>query len=84
MKNVKEFKAQVNKEREISMYGCEIAEFKESMEQSMTFKCSGAAMIVMSLMSDAQEELAHGVEEAARQTLNRAKWTVCEYLMAGE
>lgn len=81
MKNVKEFKAQVNKEREISMFGCEIADFKESIEDSFTFRVSGPAMIAMSLMSDAQEEMAHGMVENARQTINRAKWILSEYVM---
>jgi hypothetical protein len=30
-------------------------------------------MVVAGLMSDAQEEMAHGNDEGARKTLNRAK-----------
>ena len=67
--------------REIAMYGCVIAEFKESIEDSFTFRVSGPAMIAMSLMSDAQEEIRCGNGEHARQTLNRAKWVLSEYVM---
>lgn len=66
---------------EKNMYGCSIVDFRESMEDSITFKVSGPEMIVASLMSDAQEELAHGLREFARQTLNRAKWVLFEYCM---
>ncbi len=66
---------------EKNMYGCSIEDFRESMEDSFTFKISGPAMVVASLMSDAQEEIAHGMPEYARQTLNRAKWVLFEYCM---
>ena len=82
MQNVKEFKAQINKDRERAMYGCSIVDFKESLEDSFTFRVSGPAMCAMSLMSDAQEEMAYGMVENARQTLNRAKWILSEYVMA--
>ena len=81
MQNVKEFKAQINTDRDRAMYGCAIGDFKESLEDSFTFKVSGPAMCAMSLMSDAQEEMAHGMVENARQTLNRAKWILSEYCM---
>ncbi len=67
--------------REQRMYGCTVADLREAIEGSITFKFSGAAMCAMSLMSDAQEEIAHGMSEHARQTLNRAKWVVSTYLM---
>jgi hypothetical protein len=81
MNNVKEFKAQINKDRELGMYGCVITDFKESLEDSFTFRVSGPAMCAMSLMSDAQEEMAYGMVENARQTINRAKWILSEYVM---
>jgi hypothetical protein len=55
------------------MFGCDIEVFTQSVKDSITYKLSGANMVVAGLMSDAQEELAHGSEESARQTLNRAK-----------
>jgi len=41
--------------REVRMYGVTEAGMRESIEQSITFKFSGPAMIAASLMSDAQE-----------------------------
>lgn len=58
----------------IKMFGCDINEFRKSVEESATYQCSGKNMVVMSLMSDAQEEMAHGMYETARQTLNKAKY----------
>ena len=40
--------------REVRMYGVTEAGMRESIEQSITFKFSGPAMIAASLMSDAQ------------------------------
>lgn len=71
----------MQRQREISMYGCTEADLRESVESSITFKFSGPAMIAASMMSDAQEEIAHGMEEAARKTLNRAKFVLFEYIM---
>ena len=65
------------------MYGCDIGKFMESVEDSMTYKLSGANMVVAGLMSDAQEQLAHDDAEGARQTLNRAK-AVLFRVMDGE
>ncbi len=79
--NVVKAKIEMKQDRERAMYGCSMADFKESLEDSFTFKVSGPAMCAMSLMSDAQEEMAHGMVENARQTINRAKWILSEYVM---
>ena len=55
------------------MYGCDIEAFKESVKQSFTYKAIGGYMVIASLLSDAQEQLAHGDDFGARQTLNKAK-----------
>lgn len=55
------------------MYGCDIEAFKESVKESFTYKHQGGYMVVASLLSDAQEQLAHGDDFGARQTLNKAK-----------
>jgi len=52
----------------------------QSIKQSSTYKFTGANMIVAGLMSDAQEELAHGESERARKTLNRAKAILFEIM----
>ena len=73
--------------REVSMYGCTEAQMRESIEQSITFRFSGPAMMAASLMSDAQEmvnteygDVDYMRAEDARQCLNRAKWILFEYL----
>jgi hypothetical protein len=55
------------------MYGCDIEAFKESVKDSFTYRVTGGYMVVASLLSDAQEQLAHGDDFGARQTLNKAK-----------
>ena len=71
-------------ERNIRMYGvADIAEWKRNMRASATYKCVGANMIVAGLMSDAQELMAHGDVERARQTLNLAKSVLFD-VMDGE
>ena len=74
--------------REVRMYGVTEAGMREAVESSITFKFSGPAMMAASLMSDAQEMIntEYGEDdymraEDARQTLNRAKWILFEYVM---
>jgi hypothetical protein len=76
--------------REIRMYGCTEAQMREAVEQSITYRFSGAGMYVASLLSDAQEMMAYGpydsdtlanIQEDQRQLLNRAKWVLFEYVM---
>jgi len=72
--------------KQVRMYGCTEAQMKEAVEQSLTFRFSGPAMMAASLMSDCQEMMAYGdvdsmVVEDVRQTLNRAKWILFTYVM---
>jgi len=72
--------------REVSMYGCTEAQMREAVELSSTFKFSGPAMVVASMMSDAQEMMAYeqpdfNTIEDQRQLLNRAKFVLFEYIM---
>lgn len=77
--------------REVSMYGCTEAQMREAVESSSTFKFSGPAMVVASMMSDAQEmvnteygEVDFMRAEDARQQLNRAKFVLFTYIMDKE
>ena len=77
--------------REVGMYGCTEAQMREAVESSVTFKFTGPAMVVASMMSDAQEmvnteygEVDSMRAEDARQQLNRAKWVLFEYIMDKE
>ena len=75
--------------REIRMYGVTESEMREAVEQSLTFRHSGPAMMAASIMSDCQEMLSSDnggsydfmVVEDVRQALNRAKWILFEYSM---
>lgn len=75
--------------RQVRMYGCTEAQMKEAVEQSLTFRFSGPAMMAASLMSDCQEMLASDnagqfdlmIAEDVRQALNRAKWILFTYVM---
>lgn len=73
---------------EVRMYGCTEAQMREAVEQSLTFRFTGPAMMAASLMSDAQEminteygEVDFMRAEDARQCLNRAKWILFTYVM---
>ena len=76
--------------QEVRMYGCTEAQMREAVEQSMTYRFSGPAMMAASLMSDCQEMVAYGpydsdtlanILEDQRQCLNRAKWILFTYVM---
>lgn len=75
--------------REARMYGCTVAEMREAVEESLTYRMAGPAMYAMSLMSDCQEMLGSDnggsydfmIVEDVRQTLNRAKWILATYAM---
>ena len=61
-------------DRNMQMYGvADIEAFMVELTDSITYKCSGGNMVVAGLMSDAQELMAMGNTERARQTLNIAK-----------
>jgi len=79
--------------REVRMYGCTEAQMREVVEQSITYRFSGPAMMAASLMSDCQEMVSYGpydsdtlanILEDQRQMLNRAKWILFEYVMNKE
>ena len=75
--------------REIRMYGCTVEQMREAVEESLTFRFDGAAMYVISMLSDAQEMTAQDnggsydfmIIEDQRQLLNRAKWILSTYCM---
>jgi hypothetical protein len=61
-------------EREREMFGCTIADLAETVRENAT----DALMAAASMLSDGQEQLVRGDAEAARQTMNRAKWILFE------
>ena len=72
--------------REVGMYGVTEAGMRKAVESSITFKLSGPAMVVASMMSDAQELMAYeqpdfNTIEDQRQLLNRAKFVLFTYIL---
>ena len=76
-------------QKEIRMYGCTVEQMREAVEESLTYRFSGPVMYAMSMLSDAQEMVAHDMDgqlglmliEDQRQLLNRAKWILSTYCM---
>jgi hypothetical protein len=65
---------QVTQSNNQAMYGVnDINSYIESVKNSITYKFTGANMVVAGLMSDAQELIAGGAQDRSRQTLNIAK-----------
>jgi len=79
-------------QKEIRMYGCTVEQMREAVEESLTYRFSGPVMYAMSMLSDAQEMVAHDMDgqvglmliEDQRQLLNRAKWIMSTYCMNRE
>jgi hypothetical protein len=80
-------------QRQVRMYGVTEAGMREAVESSSTFRFSGPAMVVASMMSDAQEMVSYGpydsdtlanIMEDQRQLLNRAKFVLMTYIMDKE
>ena len=74
--------------RQVRMYGCTEQQMREAVEGSLTFRFSGAGMMAMSILSDAQEMISTEYGEVdsmraenARQAINRAKWIISTYCM---
>lgn len=67
-------------EIEKKMYGLDIEAYVKSVEESFVFKYTGPGMIIISQLSDVQEEIERGLTEQARQRINRVKHLVNRYL----
>ena len=73
--------------RQVKTFGCTMEQMREAIEESITFRFHGPAMVAMSLMSDAQEHINDEFGEVdwmrredARQAINRAKWVLATYV----
>jgi hypothetical protein len=70
--------------REINMYGMTEQEIRTQYMESITAKCSGLEMVVMGIMSDCQEMMAMGTgprsTEYVRQQMNVAKFILSEMM----
>ena len=67
-------------EFEKNCYGMPESNIREQYMQSTTARFSGLEMVVMGILSDAQELLAMDRKEAARKQMNIAKFILCEMM----
>ena len=66
------------------MFGMSEQAIREQYMQSITARLSGLEMVVMGVLSDAQELLTMGRAEDARKQMNIAKFILCEMMDAKE
>jgi len=71
-------------ERESLVYGMSAADIREQYMNGLTARISGLEMVVMGVLSDAQELLAMGRQESARKQMNVAKFILSEMMDAKE
>lgn len=71
-------------DRESIVYGMSTADIREQYMNGITARCSGLEMVVMGVLSDAQELLAMGRQESARKQMNIAKFILSEMMEAKE
>ena len=71
-------------EFESNCYGMSESDIREQYIKSITARFSGLEMVVMSILSDAQELLAMGRSEASRKQMNVAKFILSEMINAKE
>ena len=69
-------------EFEQNCYGMSQEDIREEYMQSITARFSGLEMVAMGVLSDAQELLAMGRNEAARKQMNIAKFILAEMMEA--
>ena len=71
-------------EFETKCYGMSAADIREQYMNSLTASFCGLEMVVMGILSDAQELLAMGRTEASRKLMNVAKFILSEMMCAKE
>lgn len=69
---------------ERNCYGISAADIREQYMNGITARFSGLEMVVMSVLSDAQELLAMGRAEDSRKQMNVAKFILSEMMSAKE
>jgi hypothetical protein len=72
---------------ETQAYGMSESDIREEYMESLTARISGLEMVVMSILSDCQECLAHGGPRAAedvRKQMNVAKFILSEMMTSKE
>ena len=67
-------------EFETNCYGISEQQIREEYMNSFTARACGLEMVVMGILSDAQEMLAMGNAEVSRKYMNIAKFILCEMI----
>ena len=79
---------QEREQRDVSMFGASSEDIRDMVETSIyriaSEELHADAMMVMSILSDAQEVMAHGDVETARQYINRAKYVLNYFILNEE
>ena len=70
--------------KDLQIFGMTRDEIREEYMNSITARFSGMEMVVMGVLSDAQELVAMGQQEAARKQMNIAKFILLEMMSAKE
>ena len=72
-------------EREQKVFGMSENEIRTQYMQSLTAELTGMEMVVMGVLSDAQEMMAAGFDsDRVRKQINIAKFILCEIMEAKE
>jgi hypothetical protein len=72
-------------EREQKVFGMSENEIRTQYMQSLTAELTGMEMVVMGVLSDAQEMMAAGFDQdRVRKQINIAKFILCEIMEAKE
>lgn len=66
------------------MYGCSVAKLRQEVEQNSIFKRCGPVIYATVLMDGAMVMSAEGSIVEAKQTINRAKWVLIEYVLGDD
>lgn len=66
--------------QELQCYGMTTADIREQYMEGITARFSGLEMVVMGVLSDAQELLAMDRADAARKQMNIAKFILSEMM----
>ena len=69
-------------EFETNCYGMTEADIREEYMNSITARLTGLEMVIMGVLSDAQELLAMGATEQSRKNMNIAKFILSEMMDA--
>lgn len=66
------------------MYGCSVSKLRQEVEQNSIFKRCGPVIYATVLMDGAMVMSAEGSIVEAKQTINRAKWVLIEYVLGDD